>query len=247
MNKKLYYSQLKQDKFLNEHIFKNFYNGIFLDLGAYDGITFSNTYFFEKNLNWVGWCFEPIKKYYNEMRKIRKCKCYNNCISDKTGIVNFNFFPQNPMSSGVLNNNNIKDKIIIIKSETIKIKDFLKDNNIKNIHLLSLDIEGNEEKILNNINFNETFIHIVCFEDNHNKKICDKTLKRNNFILIKHCGFDKIYINKKSRFFSWKYIFYILEANIINKIYTKNTRYLLKKITKRFPKINIILRRILNI
>jgi len=44
-----YYSQVKQDEFLHKKVFKNFKQGIFLDLGAFDGVTFSNTYFFEKN------------------------------------------------------------------------------------------------------------------------------------------------------------------------------------------------------
>jgi len=48
-----YYSQpaTMQDKYLNETIFKNKKNGFFVDIGAYDGITHSNTYFFEKKLN----------------------------------------------------------------------------------------------------------------------------------------------------------------------------------------------------
>jgi hypothetical protein len=49
-----YYSQVKQDKFLNEKVFKNIKNGIFLDLGAFDGKTLSNTYFFEKEIGLVG-------------------------------------------------------------------------------------------------------------------------------------------------------------------------------------------------
>ena len=41
-----YYSQYGQDKFLTEFLFKNKKNGIFVDIGANDGISFSNSYFF---------------------------------------------------------------------------------------------------------------------------------------------------------------------------------------------------------
>ena len=46
-----FYSQYGQDKFLFENFFKEKNNGFYLDIGAHDGITLSNTYFFEK----LGW------------------------------------------------------------------------------------------------------------------------------------------------------------------------------------------------
>ena len=52
-----YKSQFGQDKFLNENIFKNKRNGVFIDIGAHDGITYSNSYVFEKQLDWTGICF----------------------------------------------------------------------------------------------------------------------------------------------------------------------------------------------
>ena len=54
-----YYSQLGQDRFLNENYFKNKLTGTFVDIGAHDGNTYSNSKFFE-NLGWSGLCVEPI-------------------------------------------------------------------------------------------------------------------------------------------------------------------------------------------
>ena len=45
-----YKSQFGQDRWLNETIFRNKQNGLFVDVGAHDGVTFSNSYFFEKHL-----------------------------------------------------------------------------------------------------------------------------------------------------------------------------------------------------
>ena len=47
-----YYSQFKQDNYLNNNFFKDKRDGIFVDIGAHDGIKLNNTYFFEKELNW---------------------------------------------------------------------------------------------------------------------------------------------------------------------------------------------------
>jgi hypothetical protein len=43
----IYYSQLGQDKFIDD-FFSSKENGIFLDIGAHDGESGSNTYFLEK-------------------------------------------------------------------------------------------------------------------------------------------------------------------------------------------------------
>ena len=63
-----FYSQLKQDKYLYDNFFnskKN--NGFFLEIGADDGIRFSNSYFFEKHLNWDGICIEASPTRYKEL------------------------------------------------------------------------------------------------------------------------------------------------------------------------------------
>ena len=54
-----FYSQLGQDKFLIESVFKNKKNGIFVDVGSHDGELLSNTLTLEENFNWSGVCVEP--------------------------------------------------------------------------------------------------------------------------------------------------------------------------------------------
>ena len=66
--KKTFYSQQGEDFF----IFRNFINlkrsdGIFLELGACDGLLYSNTFFFEKELDFKGILIEPIKEFYDKL------------------------------------------------------------------------------------------------------------------------------------------------------------------------------------
>lgn len=42
-----YKGQEGQDKWINENFFHSKRNGVFVDLGCYDGITYSNTWYFE--------------------------------------------------------------------------------------------------------------------------------------------------------------------------------------------------------
>ena len=61
----MFNSQDKQDKFLEENIFKGYKNGFFVDVGAHDGVSINNTLYFEKYNNWSGINIEPIKNVYD--------------------------------------------------------------------------------------------------------------------------------------------------------------------------------------
>eukprot|EP00966_Prymnesium_polylepis_P102672 2378404-Prymnesium_polylepis.1 len=54
-----YKGQEGQDKWVDQHIFRGRRGGVFVDLGCYDGVTYSNTWYFERVLNWSGVCVEP--------------------------------------------------------------------------------------------------------------------------------------------------------------------------------------------
>ena len=41
--------------------FINYENGFFIECGANDGVDQSNTWYYEKNLNWSGILIEPLK------------------------------------------------------------------------------------------------------------------------------------------------------------------------------------------
>ena len=46
----MYYSQSGEDEFLNENYFKNKRDGVYIELGALDGVLYSNTKFFEDSI-----------------------------------------------------------------------------------------------------------------------------------------------------------------------------------------------------
>lgn len=79
-----YYGQCAQDKLLFEHYFWGKKEGVFVDIGAHNGVTYSNSYFFEK-LGWKGLCVEPIPECYQQLVKNRKCVTVQGCVTDFTG------------------------------------------------------------------------------------------------------------------------------------------------------------------
>ena len=84
-----YYSQLGQDKWVINEVFKGKKDGFFLDVGSADGVFISNTYALEKHLNWHGICVEANPIYYDHLVKNRDCICINHCLDSEEHEVEF--------------------------------------------------------------------------------------------------------------------------------------------------------------
>jgi FkbM family methyltransferase len=206
----MYYSQFQQDKFLNENIFKNYKDGFFVDIGAYDGFTQgSNSLFFEE-LGWDGICIEPNPSLYSKLIKNRKCKCLDCAISDSQGEAEFLYIKEGlnrPDTLGGLTQNWKKEDINKLISdfklyedeklyEYINVKTELFRNIIDRriIQYMSLDVEGNELKILNTIDFNYFDIRVMTIENNFfDNKIFD-FFKDKSYTRVANLGCDEVYV-----------------------------------------------------
>jgi FkbM family methyltransferase len=213
----IYYSQNKQDEYLENTIFKGFKNGIFMDVGAHDGICFNNTLYFEKQNNWTGVNVEPNLSVYNKLIINRpKSINLNYAISNNDGIASFLCNDgSTEMLSGLkdtfdqrhiqrLNRENIMrgGTTKEIEVTTKKIDTICDENNIKHIHLLSIDVEGAEFEVIKSINFDKIFIDVIVFENNFIDTSIPiiNYLEINNYIKLK--TEDDIYmIHKDSQFY----------------------------------------------
>ncbi|MDR2913881.1 MAG: FkbM family methyltransferase [Tannerella sp.] len=170
------FSQYKQDYFIDS-IFKHKENGFFLDIGANDGITFSNSYFFEKYRNWSGICVEPHVDIFKKLSKVRTCILENCCITDKDGVVTFRKVSGPDMLSGVLEFMDRVDSLDEhirmhggsyedIKIASYNINSLLKKHNVTKIDFCSIDVEGGEWAIINSIDFDHVNISAFSVEGN---------------------------------------------------------------------------------
>ena len=82
-------SQYGQDKYINENFFKGKESGVFIDIGANDGVFLSNTLFFEKTLKWDGLAIEPLPVTFKKLKANRECTVVNACVNDIDGEVSF--------------------------------------------------------------------------------------------------------------------------------------------------------------
>src|SRR5277367_874876 len=84
-----FHSQCGQDQFLFENFFRGKRGGTFVDVGAYDGETFSNTLFFERHMGWNGLCIEPLPDAHAKLAATRRARCISVCVSDFEGEAEF--------------------------------------------------------------------------------------------------------------------------------------------------------------
>lgn len=207
----MYYSQVGQDKYLNENIFNNKKYGNFLDIGAHDGVTFSNSYFFEKELEWSGICVEPNPEIFEKLIKTRKCKCINSCVSMVDSEIDFTIIKgYSEMLSGITENYDPRHKARIqrevllhggtienIKVKSEKLTTICEKNEMYNFDFCSIDVEGSEVSILKSIDFEKIKINYFIIENNYGSSDVNAFLELNNYKKIASIDSDDLYENKK--------------------------------------------------
>jgi len=159
----IFYSQYGQDKYVYETYFSDKSNGCYVDIGAYDGIKLSNTYIFEK-IGWGGYCFEPFEEVFEKLKVNRpNSKNFNFAVGHKNDKVNFlKVIGEPEMLSGVLDYYDNQHLFRINKevfecdgSQEGAVIDMITLESVipldTHIDYLSLDTEGGEALILENI------------------------------------------------------------------------------------------------
>jgi len=179
-DKMIFYSQSDQDKWVC-FLLNNKVNGYFIDIGAYDGISTSNTYTLEKFLNWNGICIEANPSAFFNLNQNRRCINVHAAVSDNNGTCTFG--ADSIGSGNTIVNCFTLDKILL-------------DNNCsKDIDYLSIDIEGHEYNVLSNFDFNTWKIKLMTVE--HNLYCSGPTNKNKLYELLTNSGFTRVVDNAR--------------------------------------------------
>ena len=178
-----YYSQEGQDAFLEMNVFRGHRRGVFVDVGAYDGVSLNNTLFFEKERNWTGLNIEPHPDFFKELAAARpNCTNLNVAIDATEGMTDFLHIdgPTSVLSGIVANydprhmarvereNAELNTHRKVIQVPTRRLDTIFREHGIKRVHYLSIDVEGSEMKCIQTINFDEVYIDVIGFENNFN-------------------------------------------------------------------------------
>lgn len=199
------YGQFGQDIIVINDILNKKQNGFFVDLGANNGIFFSNTYLLEKNYNWTGICIDANPSMLPDLQTNRPNSiCINRVVCDTTGqTLDFAIVSIDVLSSLVQYADVAVDYIqedgIITPMETITLTEILDQNNAPTyIDYLTIDTNGAEYQVLQGINFDKYSFGVLTIEHSN---IPEKQTNIRNFLaskgysLYKEIFTDDIFVN----------------------------------------------------
>ncbi|QXE92327.1 FkbM family methyltransferase [Geomonas subterranea] len=204
-----YYSQCGQDQWVAEVLCKDSVTKIFVDIGANDGISFSNTCHLERNLGWTGIAVEPIPEVFRKLKANRGGILVNACIAAKPGTAKFQVVSgYAEMLSGLVDEydpqhqQRIADEIARhggtcreIEVECCNFNELLDRHGIRKVDYLNIDTEGAEYSILKTIDFRRFEISVVGVENNYDDCRIPLLMRKNGYVLHSIVG-DEFYVRR---------------------------------------------------
>jgi FkbM family methyltransferase len=151
--------------------------GYFVEFGATDGITLSNTFLLESRYGWSGIVAEPARRWHYELRRNRRCSIDFRCVWKNSGeFLEFNEAVSSEFStinsfSDADYHSNIRRNGQLYGVETVSLTDLLLHHDApKVVDYLSIDTEGSELEILSSFMFDDYEIRVVTVEHNHSDR-----------------------------------------------------------------------------
>lgn len=204
-------SQNGQDAWIINYFKDSDDKNTFVEFGAHDGITNSNTYILEKEYGWDGLLIEPLPDAYLHLAKVRSCKCLNACITSAPSQVRFmELTGEGSQLSGIVNSfpRRHKQRIKEVIKDTncdvhyhdirgITLDQALEEATIAHVDYLSIDTEGSELEILTVFPFSKYAVRVFSVENNYHGDAILELMDANGYELARILGADEIYIRRK--------------------------------------------------
>ena len=198
-------SQIQQDLFAL--IVSNFrFGGYFVEFGATNGVTLSNTFLLEKHYGWTGILAEPARGWHSSLLQNRSAVIETKCVWSSTGkILLFNETKVGELSTvDELSSHDMHSEIRKegqkYEVETVTLEDLLTlHDSPQFIDFLSIDTEGSEFEVLNVFNFDRYVFGFICCEHNYtsNRDLVFDLLTSKGYIRVfnNYSKFDDWYIH----------------------------------------------------
>ena len=203
-------SQDGQDAFVAE-LFDGMRGGVFVEIGANDGVSFSNTCYLERRLGWTGVLVEPQADKFAELRRQRTAHAVNACAADHDGVLRFAHVEGDAnMLSGVVDLYSKKhrrrvEKMIAktggtlreVEVPAVRIERVLDEAGVTHIDYLSIDTEGGELDILAAIDLAKHTVACVGMENNHRSFEPRRVMRSHGYELAAIVGADEMFVRRE--------------------------------------------------
>ncbi|QDL91804.1 FkbM family methyltransferase [Paroceanicella profunda] len=202
-----YFSQAGQDEFLDRTVFRRKRGGVFVEVGAYDGITGSNTAFFEAFRGWTGLLVEAAPHLHAQVCANRASPCLNLAVAAQEGEADFLDIRSGYVQMGGLLDTlgagaraaieaDSRTRAEVIRVPTRPLADILSGAGLRRIDYISIDIEGGEEAVLAAFPFARFEIAAWSIEVNEASPAIAAIMDAAGYRLAAHVGVDQIWLHK---------------------------------------------------
>ena len=199
-----HYSQAGQDKTVDD-ILKQKKDGFFIEVGAYDGVAFSNSLFFELSRGWTGLLIEANPRAYRELlMKDRHAWTTGACISLSNQVeIGVDFLAHGMLGGlkadrfkgGSLEMASEKDPYVYsVKANCFPLGDMLDAIGVRKVDMFSLDVEGAELAVLKTIDFSKFEISVIVVEENSNGAALTQFLQSKGYHVHSKSTFDLFFV-----------------------------------------------------
>ncbi len=199
-----YYGQHGEDKYLHT-FFQPGYKGVCVEVGAFDGIRLSNTYFFEL-LGWRALCIEPVGSAYEKCKRVRKevVKC---CIGqeDKAEPMALTVFHLPGENTCAITSLEPDERLVqshqhLIQGQSVEHVPVRSLTSLMDeigfptvIDFVSIDTENTELDVLRGIDFQKYQIKYLVVENNYNEPFCEDFLRGMGYKKIHRIAVNDFY------------------------------------------------------
>lgn len=203
-----YFSVAGQDMFLDQYVFETKRNGVFVDVGAYDGVTGSNSLFFEVFRGWSGLLIEPVPTHLERIQGWRSAQALGHAIGAENDQEEFMTVRQGfTQMSGFLDEYDPEalarvrahpeHKERVTRLPRRKLGDILAEEGIEQVDLLSMDLRGGAAEIIAGLDLEACQIEVFCIDNPSHDASLHKLMKSRGYRMLEFLGTDEIFGRKE--------------------------------------------------
>jgi FkbM family methyltransferase len=201
----LWASQAGQDRWLEENVFKGKRNGVFAEVGAFDGINGSNTWFFETFRAWRGLLIEPSPYWAATCRSHRVVPCLQAAAGGEVRSARFLEVERGYTQMGGLVDSYDEGLMDRVKQDpryegreievaVRPLGDMLIEHGMTQVDYLSLDVEGAEIEVLRAFPFDRISVTAWSVENHGDKPEIAEIMERAGYVRARRIGEDDIWV-----------------------------------------------------
>lgn len=198
-----FYGQHGEDQFINS-MFNGRSYGTCVEVGAYDGISLSNTYHFERK-GWNALCIEPIPSAYEKCKKIRKLT-YQSCVGkEDKDDVEFHIFHLHdnlcaisslePDARLIDSHRHLLTNQTTCKTKIRTLNTIFKELDYpKDIDFISIDTENTELDVLKGLDLDMYNVKVFVIENNFDEPFCADYLRPYGYSRIHRIAVNDFFV-----------------------------------------------------